>query len=76
MVKKMSKTITIDGVEYKKVESVSIEEMMEEFDMTRDEVISATENAASLLPNFICIDGELYREKENNNGNINKNVDN
>jgi len=59
----------IDGVEYKKVESISIEEMMKEFDMTRDEVVVATEIAASLSTDYICINGDLYREKENPNGN-------
>ena len=53
-----------DGIKYIKVNSLSIEEMMKEFDMTRDEVITATEFAAEMSTDTICIDGELYRELE------------
>jgi len=53
-----------DGIEYAKADSLSIEEMMKEFGMTREEVISATEEAAIWSTYMICIDGDLYKEKE------------
>jgi hypothetical protein len=56
------KTKIVDGIKYEKVEQLSIEEMMKEVDMTREEVISATEEATIWSTDYICIDGELYRE--------------
>jgi hypothetical protein len=60
----MSKTIIIDGIEYKKVVSLSIEDMMKEFDMTREEVILLTEEAAMSSNDMICHEGELYIKKD------------
>jgi len=54
----------IDGIKYQKIEQLSIEEMMKEFDMTRNEVISASEEAAINSTDMIGVHGYLYREVE------------
>jgi len=51
-------------IKYIKVNQLSIEEMMKEFDLTREEVIGFTEETAERSTDMIAINGELYKEVE------------
>jgi hypothetical protein len=53
-----------DSKKYRKVECMSIEQFMKEFDMEKDEVINAMRVAAEMSTTLIFYENNLYEEIE------------